>query len=247
MKLNQVIAAEKSVKSRVYGALTEANKRAQKPTLFEGLSREYTPKDDDGERFPPERSRVQTSAYGVLRDASLELSFLFKLTAQKDWTNCLAFGDVYVDEELVLSQVPITYLLFLEKQLTDLRTYIHNLPVLDDTQDWTLDPATNLYKTAPSETHRTQKLQRPIVLYDATDKHPAQTQLITEDRIVGHWRTVKFSGALAPGDREKYLSRVEALLLGVKMAREQANMTEVVKVPNVGQLVMNFVLGDTPA
>jgi hypothetical protein len=34
------------------------------------------------------------------------------------------------------------------------------------------------------------------VLYDATEHHPAQTQLISEDVIVGWWETVKHSGAI---------------------------------------------------
>lgn len=247
MKLNQVIAVEKRVKANAVGAMTEAYKRAQKPTLFEGITREYTPRDDDGERFPAERQRVQFSAQGMLRDISQELSFLFQTTAKKDWTNCQAFADITVDGQVLLTEVPITYLLFLEKQLTDLRTFVHSLPVLDDTQDWTYDSSIELHKSAPIETYRTQKLQRPIVMYDATEHHPAQTQLITEDRIVGHWKATKFSGALRPGDREKYLGRIEALLLAVKMAREQANMTEVAPVPQVGLAVMKYILGDASA
>jgi hypothetical protein len=58
-KLNQIIALEKGVKSRSYANLTEAHQQLQKPPLLSGISRTYRPKDDEGERFPPESTRVQ--------------------------------------------------------------------------------------------------------------------------------------------------------------------------------------------
>ncbi|MDQ3812829.1 MAG: hypothetical protein M3347_02630 [Armatimonadota bacterium] len=36
-KLNQVVAIEKGVKSRVYGEVTELHKTSQKPELFNGF------------------------------------------------------------------------------------------------------------------------------------------------------------------------------------------------------------------
>jgi len=49
-KLNQIIAVEKSIKSKSYAALTEAHHQLQKSALLSGLSRTYRPKDDEGER-----------------------------------------------------------------------------------------------------------------------------------------------------------------------------------------------------
>ena len=40
-KLNQIIAIEKGIKSRVYGDLTELNKAIQKPDLFNGFQKTY--------------------------------------------------------------------------------------------------------------------------------------------------------------------------------------------------------------
>jgi len=40
-----------------------------------------------------------------------------------------------------VGHVPATYLLFLEKQLTDLHTLVSKLPVLDASETWVFDQA----------------------------------------------------------------------------------------------------------
>src|SRR5215468_10945135 len=121
-KLNQIIAVEKGVKSRSYQDLTEAHHALQKQTLLSGISRTYRPKDEEGEQLPPESTRVQLKAEDVIRQTTESLTRLFDITATKDWTNCTAKADVVIDGQTLLSGVPATYLLFLEKQLVDLHT-----------------------------------------------------------------------------------------------------------------------------
>ena len=64
------------------------------------------------------------------------------------------------------------------------------------------------------------------MLYDATEHHPAQTQLISEDVVVGTWTTVKQSGAMPAPMKKRVLKRIETLANAVKFAREQANSIE---------------------
>src|SRR5262245_19024708 len=127
-KLNQILAVEKSVKAGAQRALTDAYHAIQKPTLLSGLSRTYQPVDDEGEQFPPESTRVQVQVEDTLKDVGAALTKLFDVTATKDWTNCDARADVKVDGQVVVSDAPVTYLLFLEKQLTDLHTMVSKLP-----------------------------------------------------------------------------------------------------------------------
>lgn len=117
-KLNQLIAVEKSVKSKSFQDLTEAHRAVQKATLLSGISRVYQPKDEEGEQLPPESTRVQVKAEEVLRDIAATLTRLFDVTATKDWANLHARADVTVDGRTLLRDVPVTYLLFVEKQLT---------------------------------------------------------------------------------------------------------------------------------
>lgn len=240
-KLNQVIAVEKGVKSRVYGEITDMHKSSQKPDLFNGFVKNYRKKDEEGEDHPPERKKVQLSADSLLARASSLLGELFDVTATKDWANCHAFADVVVDGQTLIKNAPVPHLLFLEKQITDLHTFIDKLPVLDEADDWTKDENTGLYKTMPIATHRTKKVQKPIVLYEATKEHPAQTQMITEDVIVGYWDTVKHSGALPAPRKQLLLERVEKIAKAVKYAREQANAAEC-EDQKTGKAIFDFLL-----
>ena len=110
-KLNQIIAIEKGIKSRVYGEVTELHKVAQKPDLFNGFSKTYLKKDEDGEDLPPEKKRVQFVATEVLRDVERLLSELMQVTARKDWTNCKATASVKVDGKIIVPEVPVSHLL----------------------------------------------------------------------------------------------------------------------------------------
>ena len=239
-KLNQVLAVEKGVKSRVYGEVTTMNASAQKPALFNGFAKQYKAKEEDGEQFPPESSRVQMNAREMLNQASRLLTELFDVTAAKDWANCNAKSDVVVDGKLLMSKAPATYLLFLEKQLNDLQTFVTNLPTLDPAEEWRFDEQVNLYKSDTSKTARTKKVQKPIVLYDATKEHPAQTQLITEDVVIGHWDTVKQSGALPVRRKADVLERIEKVIEAVKFAREEANAQEAPET-RVGAAVFDYL------
>ncbi len=127
-KLNQIIAVEKGVKSKSLQDITAAHHKVQKPALLAGISRTYQPKDEEGEQLPPESARVQFKAEEALREMSASLTRLFDVTATKDWANCSARADVTVDGRTVVAEVPVSYLLFLEKQLTDLHTFVKNFP-----------------------------------------------------------------------------------------------------------------------
>lgn len=241
-KLNQIIAIEKGIKSRVYGAITEIDKLAQKPDLFNGFVKSFQSKGEDGEKLPPESKRAQCLASDMLRAVERHTTELMQITARKDWTNCVAKASVKIGEDVILADVPVSYLLFLEKQLTDLHTLVARMPILDSGDDWKLDTVTGLHKTDPVQTHRTKKTQKPIVLYPATDKHPAQTQLVTEDELSGYWSATKFSGAMPRPDKLALQERIEKLLQAVKQAREAANGHDEVASPQVGNAIFEYLL-----
>lgn len=243
-KLNQVVAIEKGVKSRSHSEISEVYKKLQKPVLFNGLSKTYQPKDEDGETYPQENQKVQESVVDILRTVEKTKTELFDVTAQKDYGNTTAKADVVLpDGTVIVKDAPVPYLLFLEKELTDLRTLVSAIPVLDSTDDWSADNHSGLYKTDAVKRNSTKKVQKALVLYPATDKHPAQTQLITEDVTVGVWEQVKYSGALGKPDQEALVERVEALLNAVKFAREEANNADAPKV-NVGEAIFDYILGN---
>jgi hypothetical protein len=241
--LHTVVAAEKHVKSRAHSEISDLYKLVQKPALFSGQVRTYQRKDDEGEDFPQERQHIQMHLGSVIDALQSEYEKLINITAQKDVANQSAKASVVIDDAEVLPELPITTLLFLEKTLVDMRSLFENMPILDGTEEWTYDLDSGVYKSGAARTHRTKKMQRPVVLYDATDKHPAQTLLITEDEVVGYWSTQKVSTAMPVTQKKKILEKIDLLLRGVKDARERANDTEVTEKPLIAKKLFDFVLG----
>lgn len=242
-KLNQVIAIEKGVKTRVNRELGDIYHRAQKEGPFQGFSKVYVPKDDDGEAAPPSAQRVQEKAERMLTRVAEILEELIDVTAQKDFANTDAVADIEIDGGIIISAVPATHLLFLDKQLTDMHTFISKLPTLDPAEEWTRDETREMYVTEPVRTARTKKTQRGLVLHPPTKEHPAQTQLITEDVYVGDWLLTKHSGALAEARKRDLLRRVEAVQRAVKFAREKANTTQAPPCPVASQ-ILSYIIDD---
>lgn len=241
-KLNQILAIEKGVKTRVYAEFTDLHKATQKPALMNGFHKTYRPRDEQGETYPAEHQKVQFNHTDVIKRVAAILTELFDTTATKDWANTAAKANIVVDGKVLLEDVPATYLLFLEKQLGDLHTFFTKMTELGQAEDWIEDAGSGLFKTEPTQTQRTKKVQRPIVLYDATEHHPAQTQLITDDVVVGHWNTVKYSGGIPTPTKNKILERIEKLANAVKFAREEANGLEVER-KYLGKEVFDYLFG----
>lgn len=226
-KLNQIVAVENGEKTRVLNEETALHREVQKLPLLSGISRTYAKKDDDGDDLPAESTRVQVNAEDVLEKLGKTLTNLFDITLTKEVANTKASADVVVDGKTILKNVPVTYLLFLEKKLVNLRTFVSKLPVLDPAQSWSKDPNTGVWATAPTQTTKTKKVLRNHVKAEATDKHPAQVELFHEDVIVGTWTKVEYSGAVPQTRVAELTERVDALAKAVKFAREEANNTDV--------------------
>lgn len=241
-KLNQIIAIEKHSKGTLNDDITAAYHLVQKTEPLKGIARVYTPKDDEGDKLPPESTRVQVNVEDALKLIAKSMSKLFDITATKDFANCNARADVRLDGEILLTSVPVTYLLFLEKQLTDMHTIAKKFPTLDPAESWSFDPAQNAFATEPVQSVRTKKVLRNHVKAEATDKHPAQVDTYSEDIVVGYWRTVKYSGALPAKRLGEILDRIDKLRDAVKFAREEANSIEVTN-QTVGETVFAYLFG----
>lgn len=242
--LNQIIAVEKGIKNNSRDVLSTAYKVAQKPELFNGFEKVYRKKNEESEDLPPERKPIQTNVPEMLDAVKTAFDQLAEITARKDWTNSTAKADLVVSGQTIAEGVPVTYLLFLEKELTDLKTFAEKLPILDTTESWAKSNADDfIFTSATTSTHRTKKVNKPIVLYPATDKHPAQVQMITEDEVVGNWDTTKVSGAIPRQLRDSYVERITTLLTAVKVAREAANSTPEIESPKIGKNILRYIFG----
>lgn len=240
MKLHELVAVRKGVKSRTYSQLTEAHNLCQRAEVFTGMEREYNPTDDDGERYPNESKMVQANAAAVIKGARSILSEAWNIEAAQELGNRAAKADIIVDGQTLATDVPATLLIYMEKQLQDLRKFAETIPSLDPAKSWRQDPNTLLYRTEPVQTRSTKKVQRPIVMYEATKEHPAQTQMITEDVTVGHWSTTYLCGGMPIPQREELIERIDKLRDAVKQARSRANDVEVQR-PEFAAPVLDYI------
>jgi len=239
-KLNQVIAVEKRVKSEANAVLTKAYHESAKAPLLAGVSRTYQPKDDDGDVFPPESTKVQLRVDALLEQVGEALTGFYDLTLTKDVGNTVAKATVNVGDVVIAEGVPVTYLLFLEKQLLDLSTFIAKLPVLDPADTWAYNIEADAYATPAVKTVKTKKIPRNHELAPATDRHPAQVQVFTEDVVIGYWSTVKFSGAIPLQQLNGLKEKVGLLLDAVKRAREEANTVTVTE-QKIGERIFDYL------
>lgn len=242
MRLNQVLPLEKGERSRSYNRVTEIDKDLQKPALLSGLTRTYKPRAEDGDPLPPESQLVQRTVTDALAEIKILYTNAWDLVATKEVANCSAKADIIVNGETIAAGAPSTFLLFLHKQLTDLRTVISRLPVLDPSEVWRFDDNVNAYVTEPIVSVRTKKEPRVLVKYEATVQHPAQTEVYTEDVPVGDWTAIKFSGALPAARRVEMLTKVQALLDAVDVALQEANSITITE-QNVSGALLGYIFG----
>ena len=242
-KLNQINAIVSGRKGEAEKVVTELYKLIQKEQLFAGRERTYRPIDEvNGQKLPPESQRVQQRADDLIRQARAKWTELWDLVLTQDTGNQQAKADVVVDGKTVLAQVPVTFLLFLDKQVNDLATFVSKLPTPDPAEEWSYDPNTGLLRSRATESLRTSKEPTVIVKYEATKDHPAQTELFTKDVPVGTWTQILYSGCLPAETKTAILERLRKLQDAIKTAKEQANLLEV-KPQKAAEAVFGYVFG----
>jgi len=240
-KLNQIVALEKGLKARTNGALTLLYRQIQDHAKLSGLSRTYQPKEDGGDQLPAEGNKLQLRAEQILAEVNKYHAALLDLTLTKDIANTTAKADIVVDDVTVASAVPVTYLLFLEKQLQELAILARSLPVLDPAETWAWAGISDCFRSEQTQTTRSKKVPRNHVKSEATREHPAQVEIFYEDVIVGTWTQIKQSGAMEAARVHAIQDRVMKLMDAVKTAREAANLTTVVD-HKIGQQIYDYLL-----
>ena len=241
-KLNQVIAVVQGKKSRAQKLLTESH-RGWNAAAISGIAKTYQPKDAEGDLLTAENKQIHLNVPEKIRETMGQVASFFDVVMTQENGNTQAKGTIEIDGKPFLPDVPVTTLLFIERQLVDLHTFVTNLPVLPPDREWKYDRNRNCHVTDPVDSLRTSKKAQVIVKYDATKEHPAQTELFSEDVTVGTWTTTYMSSAVPSRQRAEMLGRVEELQDAVKRAREQANSCEVEQLTHGGK-ILNHIFGE---
>lgn len=247
-KLHEILAVEADLQGTAEKVRTECvNTFTKKANLFNGGNRvlkmfsEDRKNEEDGGRVDQPLNTTVDDKISYIIDSQIKY---FDCLAQKESTNQVAKADLVLDGVVVAKDLPATLLLGLESRLKTIRGVFEAVPTLDPSVHWDEAPehGKGIWKSSePEVTRREEKVTKPVVLYPATDKHPAQVKESVENQTVGLYYTMKFSGMITSAKKSDYLARIDTLIQAVKQARQRANSTEVVKT-TIGKQLFDYIL-----
>jgi hypothetical protein len=241
-KLHEVLAVEGDLKAKAQRELRRVSGVFGSEQLI-GMVRSYTPLDEEGMPLPGEYQELATTVRDELVAVAQHMGAWMDAAYQKEQGNTVTATDIIVDGVLLIKDISSPALLNLESKLVEVRKTYEAMPVLNPGERWHYDDGDGCWKAEPRITFRTQKVRKSFVAYEATDKHPAQVEVFTEDDRVGTWETVMYAGAVTAVEKQEYLDRIDKLIRAVKIARQRANDIEVTK-EGISSTVFKYINGD---
>jgi len=228
-KLHELLAVQGSLSGQASKVRQELIVTFEKKRhLFEGRMKSFTPNEEVTERINAieEQQDVQSTVAQQIEWISKHLAKAVDIAYQVDAANTQAKADVVTEDgEILAKDVPATTLLQLEKRVGEWKELIVSIPTLDPAKGFKPDESRGkgYWKAREVTKFRTRKDKKPLVLYEATDKHPAQTQVMDVDTVIGTILEQEWSALITPKTKADLLDRVETLYRAVTKARSKAN------------------------
>lgn len=233
-KLHELLAVEADLQKAAQQMAADAvNTFSKKPDHFRGQVRTVSFFDDarQGENLSEEKAMV-TTVDDKLEYALKFVGKYFDAILKKETANQGAKADLIVDGQTIAKDVPATFLLGMESRFKEIREMVLAIPTLEPAIKWELDPAKGdgVYSAPPTASMKTEKVISAIVLYEATKEHPAQVKETSKDVAVARIETHVTSGMWSPARKAVVIERIDAILRGIKKARQRANTVDVTEV-----------------
>ncbi len=230
-KQHAVVAVVADTKKEVERKLTDARNLFEKKSAgFDGLTRSFKKFDEKDPELTPERKLVQNRVDDVIQGMKSIFVKAFDTVLTQEVGNTQARAPVEFEFEgktFKTPPLPVSFLLFVEHKLTDFETIIKAIPTLSLEEEWEFNENLKVFTSTPAEELRTKKIQDVLTKAQATDKFPAQVEVITRDVPSYRITIIKQSGAIPIARKNQLLARVQVMMDAVKVAKETANLTEV--------------------
>jgi len=245
-KLHELLAVNGGLETQASKVRADLTKSFEsKRHLFEEKRVTFTP-SGEGSSVTESQSDIQTTVEKELQAIKPFLIKAIDSSYQIAEANTIARADIVTEDGVTLvTGVPATTLLELEKRVTELATLVAAAPTLDPAKGFRPDEARGKgYFVARSvKKKRTKKEKVVIVLHPPTVEHPAQTQLVDKDVEIGEIEEQEWSGLLTPAQKSDILNRIEILGRAVRKARSRANEVETDKDRKIGESLIGYVFG----
>ena len=250
--LHEILAVEQDVKANAERARNQLIETFRtKQSHFTGMRRTFRPfavdeaaGDEGGERLEAETQLAKTVPEQL--DLALrEVGKALDMGLQVDEANTRAKADIVVDGEVLLADVPATFLLQLERRLREVRAVFKEVPCFDPVRIWSVDPVADkkhVLRAEPVTTIRKQRTRKYNVMVEATKEHPAQVDIVEVDEPVGEIRSYEWTGMLSTGKKQALLDQLDRLLAAVKQARSRANTVAVDRSQKASKVLGDFLL-----
>jgi hypothetical protein len=245
-KLHELLAVEVDLEGAYQKIIKETIQTLTKRTdHFNGFTRTleiFQP--EDGEPEPPtEHKAIDTTVTAKLDYQKDHIIRYMDAVLQKEATNQTAKANIEIDGKVIAKDVPVTFLLALERFLARLRDVYSAIPTLPPGIDY--DPAPdegpNIYKRRyPKKEYKTEKRIVPQILTKATKEHPAQVDKISQTFNVGMYTRQELCSMITPAEKSVLLARIDEMSRGIKMARQRANRAEVV-IREMGKSIFDYI------
>lgn len=240
--LHEILAVEADARSEATRVIAEAVRTfSNKPAHFLGHVKTTEMFSEDDRAPAPEVVAITETVPAKLAYVAAQYGRYIDVVYCKERANQNAKADLIIDNVVLISDAPATFLLGLESKLIDLKKVISEVPTLAPGQSWDID-GLETYRSFPDkETFVTKKLPRSTVLYEATEHHPAQVEKWSEDVRVGRNVTQVTSSMVPVARKAELLDRINKLIAAARQARQRAN-TQSVDNENVAHFLMNYLL-----
>jgi len=245
--LHEILAVVGSLDGAKDKIIAEAqNTFTKKPAHFMGWHKKLEMHDEERKQEEIEENQaIVTTVMDKLDYMKQSCSRFYDAKLQKETGGQLAKADIIIDDQVLASDVPVYFLLELEKELKQLRAVYDSIPTLAPGVEWKKaeDIGKGIWRAANKlQKTKTEKSIQHKIIVPATKEHPAQIREWNEDKVVGMYITDTWSGMLSPAEKSILLDRFDKLLRAVKKARQRANGTEVPKV-TIGSAIFSYIHG----
>jgi hypothetical protein len=246
-KLHELLAVEQPLKKQAAATRADLiNTFTKKHHLFGEKRVTFTSRDEGAQPVTETQSDLQTTVRRELKWIADLWEKSVDTSLQVAYGNTFAVADVLLEDGTTLAEgVPATALLELEKRAGEVVDLVKAIPTLDPAKAFRPDTqrGEGIYVAREVTKQRMRKEHVVITLHPPTKEHPAQVQLVNEDRPVGTVTELEWSGMLTPADKGDMLERAEALQRAIKKALSRANSVEVKQDKAVAGRMFGYVFG----
>jgi hypothetical protein len=244
-KLHELTASIDNLKGQADTTRTELQQTFKgKIHHFAETLTTFTPNGEGATPVTEQQSSLQTWVAKELEWLSGLWSKAIDASYQIAEGDTRAAADIVMDDGTVIAKaVPALALLELEKRVAAMHELAKHIPTLDPAKGFTPDPARgeHIYKAREIRKTRTKKTPVRFVKYEATDKHPAQVDILSADEPIGTILELEWSGLITPAQKSDMLDRADRLRRAIKEARARANRVDVKADLKIGRTLLDFV------